>query len=114
MFFQGDGFLEKDIEWEDFRVSVTRGQGKVCNYILKAGGRRMSINDINEIQTGIETMTNSLVRIVETERANAGGDNRDNNRDRDADRNQERENPKDKYMRIRTMLLEEVGQEPEN
>ena len=57
MFFPGNGFVEKDIEWNDFRVSVQRGKGIVCNYVLRPGGRRITINDFNEIKTGMETMT---------------------------------------------------------
>ena len=71
----------------------------------------MSTNDILEVKNGIEAVGNSLVRIMETQRANPRNDNQGDDRNRNQDRDPDRESLTDKYRRIRRMLLEEVCEE---
>merc|ERR1712240_1003609 len=104
LFFKGEGFSKRMIDWTDFKVKVENGLGSVVHYALAIGGKRIEIKDFPSIQKSIETMTTLVVEIMRRER-------QEPIQNRWVPNEEDGEPSTEKNRRMRTLLETEVRRE---
>ena len=102
--FTGTGLKEIEINWVQFRKDVDDNKARICNYVLPGGGHKASLNDYDEVKTGMESMTKLILEI----KAQAAPVVEDRPRNRDRDHDPDRESSRAKYGRIRNTLATEL------